>query len=118
MCHCFNIIPKINTYMKFIPESKILNSLINNKLYSFLKKNKMKTKYSGILDYGRNINSTFLLVRSLFLPNEINELIDQNTFKKGYAELDILNTLNKDISNIKDTRLSIMYLEISKKLAT
>ena len=78
----------------------------------------MKTKYSGILDYGRNINSTFLLVRSLFLPNEINELIDQNTFKKGYAELDILNTLNKDISNIKDTRLSIMYLEIKYYLCS
>ena len=114
----FNIIPKMNTYMKFIPESKILNSLINNKLYSFLKKKKMKTKYSGILDYGRNINSAFLLVRSLFLPNEINELIDQNTFKKGYIELDVLNTLNKDISNIKDTRLSIMYLEIKYYLCS
>tara|TARA_B110000858_G_scaffold56692_1_gene65974 strand:- start:3501 stop:5303 length:1803 start_codon:yes stop_codon:yes gene_type:complete len=114
----FNIIPKINMCMKFIPESKILKSLINNKLFLFLKKRKMKTKYSGILDYGRNISSAFLLVRSLFLPNEINELIDHKSFKNGYEELDIENALNKDIDEIKDTRLSIMYLEIKYYLCS
>lgn len=114
----FNIIPKINMCMKLIPESKILKSLINNKLFIFLKKRKMKTKYSGILDYGRNISSAFLLVRSLFLPNEINELIDHKSFKNGYEELDIENALNKDIDEIKDTRLSIMYLEIKYYLCS
>ena len=114
----FNIIPKINMCMKLIPESKILKSLINNKLFLFLKKRKMKTKYSGILDYGRNISSAFLLVRSLFLPNEINELIDHKSFKNGYEELDIENALNKDIDEIKDTRLSIMYLEIKYYLCS
>ena len=78
----------------------------------------MKTKYSGILDYGRNISSAFLLVRSLFLPNEINELIDHKSFKNGYEELDIENALNKDIDEIKDTRLSIMYLEIKYYLCS
>ncbi len=114
----FNIIPKINKYMKLIPESKILKLLINRKLYSFLKKRRLKTKYTGILDYGRNINSAFLLVRSLFLPNEIDELIDKNSFKNGYEELDITNTLSSDISDIKDTRLSIMYLEIKYYLCS
>ena len=53
-----------------------------------------------------------MLVRSLFLPFELEDLVSDNSFKKGFQELNILNELNDDISGLNDTNLSTMYLEI------
>ena len=114
----FNIIPKINRNLKYLPKFNFLNSFFKNTLYSFLKKKKLKTKYSGIIEYGRDINSAFLLVRSLFLPYEIKEIINEKTFDRGYEELNIMNSLSNDIQEIKDTRLAIMYLEIKYYLCS
>ena len=114
----FNIIPKITKNLKYLPKFNFLNSFFKNIVYSFLKKKKLKTKYSGIVEYGRDINSAFLLVRSLFLPYEIKEIINEKTFNRGYEELNIMNSLSKDIQEIKDTRLAIMYLEIKYYLCS
>ena len=114
----FNLIPKINKNLKYLPKFNFINSFLKNSIYPFLKKNNLKTKYSGILEYGREINSAFLLVRSLFLPFEIKELITPDVFEKGYEELDIINNSNKEIKEINDIRLSIMYLEIKYYLCS
>ncbi len=114
----FNLIPKINKNLIYLPKFNFINSFLKNSVYPFLKKNNLKTKYSGILEYGREINSAFLLVRSLFLPFEIKELITPDVFEKGYEELDIINNSNKEIKEINDIRLSIMYLEIKYYLCS
>jgi asparagine synthase (glutamine-hydrolysing) len=114
----FNIIPKLNKNLKYLPKFNFLNSFFKNTLYSFLKKKKLKTKYSGLIEYGQDINSAFLLIRSLFLPFEIKEVIGEKTFIKGYEELNTINSLSKDIQEINDTRLSIMYLEIKYYLCS
>ena len=69
-------------------------------------------KYSGILDYGRNISSSFFLVRSLFLPNEVKEIISDNSFKLGFEELNLFDNCKNDIEELADEKLSLMYLEI------
>ena len=114
----FKIIPKLNKILKHIPKFNFLDSFFKNTLYSFLKKKKLKTKYSGLLEYGKNINSTFILTRSLFLPFEIEELVGEKIFKRGYEELDTINSLSKDINEINDNKLSIMYLEIKYYLCS
>tara|TARA_A100000164_G_C21434579_1_gene552587 strand:- start:72 stop:605 length:534 start_codon:yes stop_codon:yes gene_type:complete len=75
-------------------------------------------KYSGIFKYGRNLNSAFLLKRSLFLPQEIEELISKKEFKDGYEELNFLDNSLNEIEKIKDKKLSIMYLEIKYYLCS
>jgi asparagine synthase (glutamine-hydrolysing) len=64
------------------------------------------------------MNSAFLLVRSLFLPFEIKELITKQQFEEGYEELDFINNSYKEINEINDIRLSIMYLEIKYYLCS
>ena len=114
----FNIIPKLNKILKYIPKFNFLNFFFKNTLYPFLKDKRLKTKYSGLLEYGRDVNSTFLLTRSVFLPHEIEELAGEKTFNRGYEELDPINSLSKDISEINDNRLSIMYLEMKYYLCS
>jgi len=114
----FKIVPKINTNLKYLPKLNFINSFLKKNIYSFLKKNKLKTKYSGILEYGREVNSAFMLVRSLFLPFEIKELISQQQFEEGYEELNFMNSSYNEIKEIGDTRLAIMYLEIKYYLCS
>ncbi len=114
----FKYIPKLNSFLKTFPDIKIINSLFENHLYRFLKTKKLNMKYSGIFKYGRNLNSAFLLKRSLFLPQEIEELISKKEFKDGYEELNFLDNSLNEIEKIKDKKLSIMYLEIKYYLCS
>ena len=102
----------MNRGVNFFPKSNLVNNFFKRGIYPLLKKNYLKTKYSGIYEYGRNVSSAFLLVRSLFLPFEIEEIVTPDIFKTGLEELDILENCKKDIKEISDVRLSIMYLEI------
>jgi asparagine synthase (glutamine-hydrolysing) len=107
----FSRIPKINKALKFIPNSTILNNFFKKKIYKLFKKNKIKSKYSGIYEYGRDLSSCFLLMRSLFLPFEIEDLFSEKNLITGIEELNIIENLNKDVRDIKEDNLSIMYLE-------
>jgi len=114
----FNIIPKIRNILKFIPNNKLFKLFNKNILYPILKKGRLTTKYSGIYEYGREINSSFFLVRSLFLPNEVQEIISDDIFRLGIEELDLFNNCKKDIDGFSDEKLSIMYLEIKYYLCS
>ncbi len=114
----FQIIPKIIRILKYIPDNKLLKFLNKNVLYPALKKGNFKTKYSGVLEYGRNISSSFFLVRSLFLPNEIKEIISDSAFRRGFDELNLFDNCKKDIEEFSDEKLSIMYLEIKYYLCS
>ena len=114
----FTIIPKIIKIVNFFPKSNRINNFFRKIIYPLLKKNFRKTKYAGVYEYGKNIGSSFLLSRSLFLPFEIEEIISPNTFKHGFEELNILENITKDIKDISDVRLAIMYLEIKYYLCS
>ena len=114
----FKRIPAINNFFKYIFNIKSVDVFFKSTFYNFLKKNSLNTKYSGIYDYGRNLGTSFLLQRSLFLPHEIKEFLDPSIFKSGWEELNILENLKQDIKNIKESKLSIMYLEIKYYLCS
>ena len=114
----FKRIPAINNFYKYIPKIKSVDAFFKSTVYNFLKKNILNTKYSAIYDYGRNLETAFLLQRSLFLPHEIKEFLASNVFKSGLEELNILENLKQDIKNIKESKLSIMYLEIKYYLCS
>jgi asparagine synthase (glutamine-hydrolysing) len=107
----FNRIPTINKIIKFIPKNDILNNFLKKNIYNFFKKNKIKSKYAGIYEYGRDVSSSFLLIRSLFLPFEIEDLFSEKNLIDGLNELNIIENLNKEVKEIEDKKLAIMYLE-------
>ena len=114
----FKIIPKLTKSINYLPNSKFINNFFKKIVYPLLKKNFLKTKYSNVYEYGRNLSSAFMLIRSIFLPFEIKELISPNIFKNGFEELNSLENLKKDIKDISNDRLSIMYLEIEYYLCS
>lgn len=114
----FRNINLANNFLKLFPNFKLIDNFFKKNFYNFLKKNKLNTKYSGIYGYGRNLEKGFLLQRSLFLPHEIQDLISPETFKSGWEELNIINNLHNDIKDIKESMLSIMYLEIKYYLSS
>ena len=59
-----------------------------------------------------------MLQRSLFLPHEIKELLTPDIFKSGWDELNIIENLKEDVRDIKENKLSIMYLEIKYYLCS
>ena len=114
----FNRIPKLNNLFKLIPKSEFFNNLFKNNIQKILKSLKLNTKYSGIYEYSRDVDTAFLLQRSLFLPNEIKEMLSPDVFKRGFEELDIMQNLKDDIKDIKEKKLAIMYLEIKYYLCS
>ena len=89
----------------------MINSLFKKNIYELLKKVKIKSKYAGVYEYGKDLSSCFLLIRSLFLPFEIEDLFSHKNIKDGLNELNIIENLNKDVNGIKDQNLAIIYLE-------
>lgn len=105
----FERIPKLNNFAKFIPYIKILD---NNKLYNFLNKIKIKAKIAALFSHQKNIGDAYYLQRSVFLEKEIENFKDYFSIEKGLEELNLRERLLKDVEGIKDTKLSIMLLEI------
>ena len=105
----FERIPKLNNFVKFIPYIKILD---NNKLYNFLNKIKIKAKIAALFSHQKNIDDAYYLQRSVFLEKEIENFKDYFSIEKGLEELNLRERLLKDVEGIKDTKLSIMLLEI------
>jgi len=108
----FSRIPLINNFAKLFPKNRVFDFFFNSALSNYLEKKKLNTKYSSIYSYGNNLNNAFLLQRSLFMPNEIKNLINEDEFKLGWQELNILENINQDTKDIKNKNLSIMYFEI------
>ena len=114
----FSRIPKINNLLKFVPKNNLINNFFKSNVQNILKKHHLNTKYSGIFEYGRNLDTAFLLQRSLFLPNEIKEMLSPEIFKLGFDQLNVFENINSDVKGFEQKKLSIMYLEIKYYLCS
>lgn len=114
----FNRIPKLNEFLKYIPKNDSVNNFLKKNIYKMLKKFRLNTKYSGILEYGKDVDTAFLLQRSLFLPHEIREMLSPETFRLGMEQLNIFDNIALDCKNFDQKKLSIMYLEIKYYLCS
>ncbi len=104
----FTRIPIIKKLSKFFPSKEN----IKNSLYSFgyksLKKLKYNTKFAGLFKYNSNIFDAFMLQRCVFMPDEINDLINTKLIDEKMNELQ-----NKEKNNnFENDQMEIMYYEI------
>ena len=113
----FKKIPQMINILKYFPDFNFINDLLKNKIQNLFKK-KLNTKYLSIFKYGRKLNTAFLLQRSLFLPEELDHFLQPNIIKNGLEELNAIDNTSQDIKDIKDKKLSIMYLEIKYYLCS
>lgn len=68
-------------------------------------------KYAGMLEYGGDFASAYLLRRSLFMPWELPDLLDTDLVRAGWRELQALPALRQTIAGVDDARMRITALE-------
>ena len=70
-----------------------------------------KPKMAGLLEYGTDFGSAYLLRRALYMPWELEGLLDRETVRTGLAELDTVNQLRETVAGIDSPRLAVSALE-------
>ncbi len=70
-------------------------------------------KYAGLLEYGSSYGGAYLLRRGLFMPWELPQVLDRETVREGWQELQPLVRLEETIRGADTARLKISALELS-----
>lgn len=114
----FSRIPLLVKYFNILPRFKSLGELSENISYNLFKNIGINTKYSSVYNLSKDYSSAFLLQRSLFLRNELKELIENKELNEYYKEVNIINKIKEDIKDIEQNKLKIMLLEIKYYLSS
>ena len=72
----FTRIPIIKKLSKFFPSKENIKNSLYSFVYKSLKKFKYNTKFAGLFKYNSNIFDAYMLQRCVFMPDEINDLIN------------------------------------------
>jgi asparagine synthase (glutamine-hydrolysing) len=105
----FNFIPKIYRLMGFFPKN--LGKITRHFLSKFTYLNSYSPKLSSFFEYSSSIQNLYLLKRGLFMPWELNKILDGNFVKEGIKELNIFENLKKTFSEINNIHFKISALE-------
>ena len=68
-------------------------------------------KYASLIEYGADYAGAYMLRRALFLPWEIEGLLDADVAREGLETLDTLGQLSRTESAIQSPRLKVSALE-------
>ena len=74
-------------------------------------RHRRKPKMAGLLEYGSTFGGAYLLRRALFMPWELNGLLNRDILEAGLPELDTVNALNATVQGIDSPRLAVSALE-------
>ena len=70
-------------------------------------------KVAGLLEYGGRYGGAYLLRRGLFMPWELDELLDPATVETGLERLNLQNNLENTIQNLRGPRARVTALELA-----
>lgn len=68
-------------------------------------------KFAGFFEYGGTFGGAYLLRRALFMPWELDPLLDPHVVKQGLEALNLVDTLNSMVRPIEVPALKVMALE-------
>jgi asparagine synthase (glutamine-hydrolysing) len=68
-------------------------------------------KYAGILEYGSDYGGAYLLRRCLYMPWELDAILDPEMVEEGLQELAPRMRLNETVEGIESVRLKVTALE-------
>jgi asparagine synthase (glutamine-hydrolysing) len=68
-------------------------------------------KYAGLFEYGRTLEGAYLLRRSLYMPWELEHLLEPEVAAAGLRELAVFDRLREVTAGIADPYLRVMALE-------
>lgn len=67
-------------------------------------------KYAGLVEFGGSVQGAYLLRHALFMPWEIEGIIDPEMARKGWENLDALGSLERSLPRVDDARLKVSAL--------
>jgi asparagine synthase (glutamine-hydrolysing) len=70
-------------------------------------------KYGGLVEYGADAPSAYLLRRALYMPWEVRRLMGRRDFDRGWDELQLIPNLSSSIEGLTDPRQQVSALELS-----
>jgi asparagine synthase (glutamine-hydrolysing) len=105
----FSFIPKIYKLMRFLPQN--INKISRYLLSKFSYLNFYNPKLSSFFEYSSTMHDLYLLKRGLFMPWELNKILDESFAKEGIKELNILDSLKETFSEINNVHFKISALE-------
>lgn len=69
-------------------------------------------KYAGLLEYGQSFGGAYLLRRALFMPWEIERIVDPEVAKRGWEDLHTLARLDDSVHGLTKDRSIVSALEL------
>ena len=70
-------------------------------------------KYASIFEYGGSFGAAYFMRRALFMPWELERVLDPDVVKQGLAEFDPVELMDKTVSGIDGDHLKIAALEMT-----
>jgi asparagine synthase (glutamine-hydrolysing) len=108
----FNQIPQLVKWLGPTRQLPLLGRSFRRFTQNFLGRF-ISPKYAGLLEYGGSFGGAYLLRRSLFMPWELVDFLDEDLVQKGWEKLQILEDLEATIQGINSDKLKVSALEMS-----
>lgn len=108
----FKQIPKLIGLTNLISPFAGLGKFFRKSSLPFFKKF-TSPKYAGIFEYGNSYGGAYLLRRGMFMPYELNQVLDEDIINEGLKELNILDSLNNTVEGIGNDYLNVSCLELN-----
>jgi len=108
----FSQIPNIVNFFKFLGGMNFLGRSFRYITTPLFKKIRLP-KLPGLIEYSNSYGEAYLLRRGLFMPWELPEILDQQTIRDGWEELQPITKLNDLTKSIVDEHLKVSIMEMS-----
>ncbi|MDO9533586.1 MAG: asparagine synthase (glutamine-hydrolyzing) [Deltaproteobacteria bacterium] len=70
-------------------------------------------KYAGVLEYGTTYGGAYLLRRGLFMPWELDQVLDPDMAQEGWRELRTMANLERTTTGVASDHLRVSALEMT-----
>ena len=70
-------------------------------------------KYAGLLEYGGTFGGAYLLRRGLFMPWELDALLDPATVRAGLEQLDLVTRIDATLRGVRTPHARVAALELA-----
>ncbi len=107
----FREVPRLVRALRLLPFGKSFGRAVRGLLAGPIG-SVTSPKYAGVLEYGGSYPGAYLLRRSLFMPWELDDLLESNAVREGIERLNVPSRMGDSIRGLRSPRSRIAALEM------
>lgn len=108
----FSEIPRLVGPMSHVPGIRCAGRALR-RIAAPLLRGRTSPKYASLFEYGSTYSDAYLLRRGLFLPWELPSVMDPDTARDGWQQLEAESGLRSQVDGLNTSRAKITALETS-----